>query len=351
MVLTEPEKFEKQEFDIPKVEEDGLLIKVEMVSICGSDRLLFKGMHKASSFPMILGHEVVGYVHEIGAKAKNMYNLDIGDRVTVEPYLICKSCEYCLKGYYQAHYPRANYGVSLKCDKPPYLLGGYGEYMYIKPGSKLHKINRDVPAQAASLSSVIGNGIRWVRTRGKAKMAESIVIVGSGAQGLASVVAASEAGADPIIVLGLPSDEVKFEVAHEFGAHYTIDITKCDPVEEVKKITKGRMADLVIECAGAGATVKLALSLARPEGRVVLAGVSGGKEINLVTDVIVNNELTVVGGHGQSWDVEDAVELINSQKYQVEKMISHVFPMVDVEKAMEMFLKPPTDCIRIGLIP
>ncbi len=351
MVLVAPERFERQEFDIPDVAEDCLFLRVEMVSICGSDRLLYRGIHKASSFPKILGHEVVGFVEEIGPIAREVYKLEKGDRVTVEPYIMCKSCEYCLKGFYQAHQPRNNYGVSLNCDEPPYLWGGYGQYMYIKPGSKLHKIHSEVSPRAAVLSSVIANGIRWIRTRGRAKLGETVVIVGAGAQGLASVVAASESGVSPIIVLGLPSDGEKFKLAHEFGADYTIDLTICDAVEEIREITKGRMADLVVECAGVPDSVKMALSLVRPEGRVVLAGVSGGREVNLVTDIIVNNELTVIGGHGQSWDVEDAVRLINSCKYGIEKMITYVFPLIEVQKAMNLFLNPPPDCIRVGLVP
>lgn len=74
-------------------------------------------------------------------------------------------------------------------------------------------------------------------------------------------------------------------------------------------------------------------------------------EVPLKTDVIVNNELVVRGGHGQSWDVGEAAALINSRKYAVEKMISHRFPLEKAEEAMRLFLEGPEDCIRIGLVP
>lgn len=85
MVLEEPGKFVKKEFPIPEPGDRDLLLRVEMVSICGSDRLLYRGSHRLSSFPKILGHEVVGYVDRLGAAAKREYGVDVGDRVTVEP--------------------------------------------------------------------------------------------------------------------------------------------------------------------------------------------------------------------------------------------------------------------------
>lgn len=354
MVLISPGKFKKETFQIPEIKDDQLLLKVEMVSICGSDRHLFHGTHKASSFPKILGHEIVGFVEQIGKQASQDYGLKglkVGDRVTVEPYIMCKNCEYCLTGNYQFHTPRSNYGVSLTCDQPPYLLGGYSQYMVILPGSKLHKINQDVPAESACLSSVIGNGIRWVKTKAQMQIEESVAILGAGAQGLASVIAAKEAGAKPIIVLGISKDIKKFKLAEEFGADYTIDMQKNDAIREVKQITGGRMVEVAIECAGAETTVQTTLSIVRPGGRIVLAGLTGGKQVNLITDHIVNNELVIKGGHGQAWNVEDAVKIINSTKYPIEKMITHKYPLDKAQEAMELFLAAPPECIRIGLVP
>ncbi len=351
MVLLSPGKFKQETFQIPEIKDDQLLLKVEMVSICGSDRHLFDGTHKASSFPKILGHEIVGFVNQIGKQASRDYKLKIGDRVTVEPYITCNTCEYCLSGEYQFHTPRKNYGVSLNCDQLPYLLGGYSEYMFILPGSKLHKINQDVPAESACLSSVIGNGIRWVKTKAQIIPGEAVAILGAGAQGLASVVAAKEAKANPIIVLGISKDINKFKLAREFGADYIIDMQKKDPIKEIERITNGRMVEVAIECAGVETTVQTTLSMVRPGGRIVLAGLTGGKQVSLCTDHIVNDELIVKGGHGQAGNVEDAVQIINSRKYPIEKMITHNFSLDKVQEAMELFLSAPPECTRIGLVP
>jgi threonine dehydrogenase-like Zn-dependent dehydrogenase len=351
MVLEKPCQFVKKEFPIPEIGPDDLLLKVEMVSICGSDRHLYDGAHKRSSFPKILGHEFVGFVEQIGEQAKDHYSVDTGDRITVEPYISCFSCEFCLTGNYQAHMPYNNFGVGLTCDKPPHLFGAYSQYVFVPKGSKIFKIKPEIPAEAACLSSVIGNGVRWARTKGEVKYGESVVVVGSGAQGLAAVVAAKEAGAYPIIVLGITKDRIKFDIAKEFGADFTVDMQKLDAKEEVKRLTNGRMADLVIECVGVAPTIQISFKLARDCGRVVLCGLSGGKDIAIPTDDIVNNELTVRGGHGQSWDVGAATAIINSSKYPIEKMISHKFPLEKAEEAMQLFLAAPEECVRVALIP
>jgi len=351
MVLESPRTFVKREFPVPEVGDDNVLLKIEMVSICGSDRHLCTGHHRLSSFPKILGHEIVGYVYKAGKNAKDIYDVEVGDRVTVEPYISCTTCKYCLTGNYQAHVPHKNYGVGIDCTEPPYLWGGYGEYMYIVPGSKLYKINPGVPATAACLSSVIGNGVRWVRTKGQVRYGESVAIMGAGAQGLAAVIAAKEIGAYPIIVLGLTKDKYKFEVAKEFGADYCIDLQQEDPVEAIKRVTNGEMVDVAIECAGVPATVQMVFKLPKVCGRVVLSGLTGGRSVEIVTDRIVNDELIVRGGHGQSWDVGEATAIINSRKYPVEHMISHTFPLEEVSKAMDLFFEAPAECIRIGLIP
>jgi threonine dehydrogenase-like Zn-dependent dehydrogenase len=83
----------------------------------------------------------------------------------------------------------------------------------------------------------------------------------------------------------------------------------------------------------------------------VLAGVTGGRQVSLVTDTIVNKELQVIGGHGQAWEVEDAVRLLNARKYPIEKLITHRFPLQEAERAMALFMAAPKDCIRVALVP
>ena len=193
--------------------------------------------------------------------------MTVGDRVNVEPYIICGQCEYCLTGYYQFCLNSKVYGVNLSCERPPHLWGAYGEYLYGAPGSKVHKIAPSVPDEAAALASVLGNGVRWIRTKARVAFGESVVILGAGAQGLATVIAAHEAGANPIIVIGREANPAKWALAAEFGAHHLVDLDRePDPLGRVRELTGGRLADVVVECTGAEPMMQLGLEVARPDG-------------------------------------------------------------------------------------
>jgi threonine dehydrogenase-like Zn-dependent dehydrogenase len=301
---------------------------------------------------MILGHEMVGTIEKIGDAAARHYGVEVGNRVNVEPYILCGQCDYCLSGYYQFCANSKIYGVNMSCKEPPHLWGAYGEYLYGAPGSKVHKIDPVVPDEAAALSSVLGNGVRWIRTKAQVKFGESVVILGGGAQGLATVIAAREAGADPIIVVARETNQLKWALATEFGAHHLIDLdTGDDPLAQVRDLTAGRLADVVVECTGAEAMMQLGLELIRPVGRYVMIGTCGFDRRALTTDLVVFKEIQIFGGLGQSWDTEAAVKIINSRKYAIEKMITDVFPLEQADAALRHFMTEPERALRVAIKP
>jgi len=349
-VLEEPGRFRLRTCQVPAIEPDQMLLKVEMVSICGSDRLIYQGGRYKGSFPKILGHEVVGFLEEVGAEAKRFAGLSPGDRVVLEPYLSCGECEYCRAGHYHMCVLERTYGITLDFESPPYLLGGYGEYMVLIPGTKVHRVDPEVPPEAACLGSVVGNGVRWIFTRGRLRPGESVVILGPGSQGLSTALAAKEAGAGAVIVCGLACDGKRLSLAQEFGATHTINVEAEDTPNRVKEILGGK-ADLVVECAGTTEAVAQGLELVGAMGRYVLVGLDGGQLTRLLTDHIVSNEIDIRGGHGQAGDMERAMDIINSGRYPVEKIITHVFSLEETPRAMEFFVCEPEKCIRTALVP
>ncbi|MBI5969048.1 MAG: alcohol dehydrogenase catalytic domain-containing protein [Deltaproteobacteria bacterium] len=326
-------------------------MKVEMVAICGSDVHLYEGVGFKASFPKILGHEFVGQVTAMGEKAAEAYELKIGDRVTVEPYIPCRNCRFCLTGNYQNCVKVMTYGVSLTCDVPPYLWGAYGEYIYIAPGSLVYPVGKGVPAEAAALSSVIGNGVRWVKRKGEVGPGDAVVIMGPGAQGLASTIVAREAGAEPLIVLGLGRDSLRLKLAEKFGATETVNVQAQDAKEIVGKKTAGQMADVVIDCTGDPEAFNVGLQLLHPGGRYVMVGLTGGRVTPAIMDHVVRQEIQIRGGLGQAWCVDEAMKIIHSRRYPVESIITHRRPLAEAQEALEFFINPPADCIRVALVP
>jgi alcohol dehydrogenase len=138
-VTIAPEKIVLQEIELPETGADDVLIKVNMVSICGSDPSIFKGQTKAfKPFPLVQGHEMVGWIEEVGENVANLYGIKQGDYVTVELYILCGKCKYCQTGHYSICTSAKCYGSSTT--KSTAATGAYAKYMHVIPGSKIHKI-------------------------------------------------------------------------------------------------------------------------------------------------------------------------------------------------------------------
>jgi threonine dehydrogenase-like Zn-dependent dehydrogenase len=154
------------------------------------------------------------------------------------------------------------------------------------------------------------------------------------------VVAARAAGAGTVIITGLAADAHKLAIAREFGADHTIVVDGDDAentVERVEEITGGQMADVALELTPmAAGPVSDALMAVRRGGRVVLAGLKGNREIPLRTDVIINRALTIRGAFGvDAKGMDDAIALIESRRFPLEKMHTHTFGLDDTTLAIE----------------
>jgi threonine dehydrogenase-like Zn-dependent dehydrogenase len=340
IVLQAPRKVKPQYFDLPSIGSQEMLLKIEAVSICGSDAERYVGVKfggpLATPFPIIMGHELVGQVHKVGQEASDYYKVNIGDRVVVEPYIPCSKCKYCLTGHYSLCTSNRCYGLNISCKDPPHLWGAYGQYMYVAPHSRVHKVSPKVPFEEACLSSVIGNGVRWVSTKGNVQPGEIVVVIGPGSQGLATVMVADHVGAGQIILAGTSIDKNRLELGREFGADYTVNVDEIDLQDSVSDLTSGEMADVVILTTGAVKAIAKATKLVKSLGTIVLPGLTGGKTTQIPTDEIATKELKILGGLGQAWNVEAAIKLLEKQKYPVKKMATHILPLEEAEKGLKL---------------
>lgn len=334
MVLIGERTLEAREFEVPDVSETGALLEVEMTSVCGSDIGLYTGKSHVETYPLVFGHEVVGRIVDGAPVSLKKMDVSVGDRVMPEPYIPCYDCDYCRTGNYHMCEQDRCFGVTIQADRPPHLWGGYGEYMYLPPNTKLHLVGDDVPAEAACLSSVVGNGVRWILTKGEVDPADDVVIVGPGAQGLASVVVADEAGADSLILMGLESDERRLELGRELGATHTAYVDGEDPADRVAEITDGDGPEVVVVTAPASSAVQLGLDLVAPLGTVVLPGLVG-ESTEIDTDALVHDEIQLLGGRGQALEVGRAMDILESRGDDVAKINTHLFPVSEAETAIQ----------------
>src|SRR5207237_3115006 len=167
--------------------------------------------------------------------------------------------------------------------------GGFGEYMYRHPWAILHKVSADLPPEIAVMFNPLGAGVRWAAFLGEVGLGDTVLILGPGQRGLASVIAARAVGAGTIIVTGLARDAQKLALARQLGADHTIDVETEDARRRVAELTNGRGADVVVEVSSYSTQpVAESLYLVATGGRIVLAGVKGFKEVPaFISDLIV----------------------------------------------------------------
>lgn len=353
MVQTGVRTLEPQEIPIPDIDDDSALLEIEACGICGSDYEQFEGVLR-TPMPVIPGHEPLGRIAKIGDRAARRWKVDVGDRVAVETMLSCRHCATCFDGRYHLCENRKIYSY-IPLSESPGLWGGYAQYMYLHANTVLHRMDQTLPPEIAVMFNPLGAGFRWAVEIPNTQPGASVVILGPGQRGLASVVACRTVGAGKIIVTGLAADARKLEVAKEFGADHTVDVDNENAVERVKSLTNGG-ADVVVDVSAyATQPVRDALDMVRPGGTIVLAGVKGFKPVaNFISDLIVMKEITIRGAIGvTSSGYRSAIRVIESGRVPLARMHTHDFKLEEAELAIRTLARevPGDESIHSCLIP
>jgi threonine dehydrogenase-like Zn-dependent dehydrogenase len=334
--------YEVREFAVPAdPPPGGAVLQVEAVGLCGSDVAQYEGIEivpGACTFPVVPGHETVGRVLKLAPDAA--LGVEEGDRVAVNEILMAPG-------------PLRLYGYSdMRGDGEVGLWGGYGEYMEIFPGTELHRMSSEAPAEQMTLFEPLASAVNWVDIVG-VREGETVVVEGPGHQGLAVLEAVLAKGPGQVIVTGTSDDGLRLDAAREIGASTVVMVDKDDAHEVVYDLTRGVGADVVFDVATATATVPMAVDLARSGGRILLAGLKHFAEIpSLVTDHIVLKSLQLHGGAGFTpQSMAAAVALIESGAVRADVVAGEVFDLDHIDDAMALLTRsvPGKDAVRVGL--
>lgn len=359
-VATAARTTELREFAIPRAGPDDGVLRVEAAAVCGTDWEIYGRESRGRGLgPLILGHENVGRVVALGERAAARWGVTVGDRVAVEEFLPCGTCRLCRGGHYRlcaatdsrGDGPFLRYG-STPVTVAPSLYGGFAEYLYLHPRAIVYPVGDDVEPEPAALFVPVANGIRWVVEEGGLRLGQTVVVQGPGQHGLGCVVAAREAGAASVIVVGAAADRHRLDVAVKLGAdHAVID----DPVEAVLDLTGGAGADVVVDLApGAPDTVERAIAMCAPRGTLVLAASKHARPVaGFPHDAVVRKELRLLGVRGHDHrSVEPAIELIRSGRRPLGLLATHRFPLDRTDEALRMAgQRTDPAAIHVSILP
>jgi L-iditol 2-dehydrogenase len=354
-VMTRPGVLEVQRFPLPDPEPGAVVLKMSMSGVCGTDKHTFRGEtvqyagtehERQIEYPLICGHENVGRVAAVGGEVLDSEGRPLrpGDRVVPAANVTCGRCWFCRTGqpYYMCE-QLEDYGNSLGCSRAPHLFGGWGEYMYLLPGTRLFRVPDELPDHVAVLTEpmAVTHGFDRAR-RLNDTFAESVVVFGIGPLGMCHLIKARLMGAGRLITIDrLPS---RLEHAGEFGATTLLNADELDETElvaRVREATDGRGADIVIDCSGVPDTFVPSLRMARVGGTVVEAGAFvdlGPVSINPNSDVCTRN-ISVLGIGGETAESYlPVMELLacNLDKLPLERLVTHRLPLEEAQSALEL---------------
>jgi threonine dehydrogenase-like Zn-dependent dehydrogenase len=344
-ILEGPKKIRIGYFPKPGLEEKASLLKVEATGICGTDLHRYRGLDTVA-FPVIPGHECVGILEEMGAKAdrKDDSGATIceGDRVALVPCSPCGECHYC-----RLMPSRRNlctglwtcYG-SISCANPPHLFGGFAEYLYLRPGSHMFKIPETLPSDIAALadpmSCVLWGMERIFGVRDGLGLERCVVIQGAGPTGLMYALLSEAIGASKIILIErnpyrvMKAKELGFKVLDATGTSVQ------ERIDEIRQLTDSRGADIVIESTGVPELVGEGLEMARKGGKYLIFGTAVDKGPAPVNPFLIcRKELEIYGSYAYpSWKLKSALTALNDMKDQCRNLITHKFPIEKLEEGI-----------------
>jgi threonine dehydrogenase-like Zn-dependent dehydrogenase len=334
-----------REFPLPPAGQKGLLVAVRYGGICGTDLHLQQG-HLDIPIPIVLGHEGLGTVAELGHSLSTDINgapLGVGDTVVWASSISCGMCVPCrLHREPTLCEARRTYGVNRPTTQEPALSGSWAEYIWLGEGTAVIRVPEELDHLAAmSLACAGPTMVHALHERRPVRLGETVVVQGSGPVGLAAAALAQLAGAALVIIAGGPAGRLALAAAAGIGDHHvnvTDVATPEQALDEVRDLTGGRGADLVIECTGVPEAIGQGIRLTRRGGSYLVIGQytdSGDTVIN--PHQIVYRQLDVVG----SWAFTGShlahyVDLLPKllRRFDLRGLV-RVYPLADCAVAME----------------
>ena len=299
-----------EEMPVPQIGSGELLVRVEACGICGSDVMEWYRLDRA---PLVLGHEIGGQVVAVGEGVERYKE---GDRVSVAHHVPCNTCHYCLSGHHTV------------CDtlrQTNFYPGGLAEYIRlpaINVDRGVFPLPDEMSYEEATFIEPLACVLRGQRPAGM-QPGKSVLVIGSGISGLLHIKLARALGAGRVIATDI--NDYRLEAAKRFGADMAIHAQEDLPAR-LRESNDGRLADLVIVCAGATSAFTQALESVERGGTILFFAPTGsGVTIPIsINELFWRNDITLTTSYaGSPADYQTALELIRAGTVPVKQMITH----------------------------
>ena len=316
--------------DVPDpvvVDDTDAIIRVDAVTICGTDLHILKGDVPAVTDGRILGHEAVGTVETVGAGVKNV---KVGDRVLVSCITACGACQYCREGSYSQCLGGGGWILGHKID------GTQAEKVRVPfADTSTYPIPDGVTdEQILMLADILPTGYEVGVLNGRVRPGDVVAVVGAGPIGLSAIMGSKLFSPSRIIAIDLA--DTRLDAAKQFGADVVINNSHTDAVAEVMAMTDGLGADVAIEAVGVPATFELATRLARPGGHIANIGVHGEPATLHLEDLWIRN-VTITTGLVDTSSTPTLLRLAQGHQMEVDRFITHRFTLDQFDEAYDVF--------------
>jgi L-iditol 2-dehydrogenase len=329
---------------VPEIGPGELLIRVHTCGICGTDlKKISTGSHSA---PRIFGHETAGVVARIGAGVKQFRP---GDRVLVFHHMPCRQCFYCRKKMFSQCETYKKVGCTAGFEPSG---GGFSEYIrvmdWILELGGVVAIPEGGSFEQASFVEPVNTCLKAIQTLALERE-ETVLVIGQGPIGIILALLAQRNGAQVITSDLFPQ---RLTIASGLGLRAGIDASRTDPIRAIREFTEGRGADAVILAVGGNNLIRTAMDAARPGGRILLFAQTVHGEAMIDPAAVCVDEKTLLGSYSASVDLqEETVRLVFSREIELERLISHRFPLSAVTEALRLAAQPQPDTMKLVLQP
>jgi len=328
---------------VPAIGPGELLVRVHTCGICGTDlKKISTGSHSA---PRIFGHETSGVVVAAG---QGVTQFQEGDRVMVFHHIPCRSCYYCRHHTFAQCEMYKKVGCTAGFEPSG---GGFAEYVRVMDWIVQHgtvRIPEGVSFEQACFVEPVNTCMKGVISL-RLEPDETVLVIGQGPIGLILSVLAQRTGAR-VITSDLYSQ--RLTISKSFGLGVTIDASRADVTQSVREVTEGRGADAVILAVGGNGLIRPAMEATRPGGRVLLFAQTVHGEVVVDPAAICVDEKTLLGSYSASVELQDeSVRFVMGREMELERLISHRFPLSRGTEALELAAHPQPDSMKIVIQP